>query len=89
MQVQNPVLVSSKQTNNQGIVIMPQYTIEYSSQETLPQQLERKAKHLGISPEQLIKRFVVEGMRNSVNDKPAKLGSSLQDFLEKNDAIKS
>lgn len=41
---------------------MNQFRVCYSPKETMPKRLELRAKELGLTTEQLIKRFIAEGM---------------------------
>jgi len=51
----------------------------------MPDRLERYASDLGIAPEQLIRRFISEGMSKVEGDSgPAEPGESLKDFLVRN-----
>lgn len=64
---------------------MKRYVITFKSRETLPDRLEAIAADLGITPEQLIKRFIGAGMTELEGDSgPCTLGDSLEDFLIKN-----
>ncbi|WP_286805236.1 MULTISPECIES: hypothetical protein [unclassified Marinimicrobium] len=68
---------------------MKTYEISFSDRETLPTHLESVAASLELSPEELIKRFIVEGMRpyNS-NFCPSIPGTSLEDFFVQNGVLK-
>jgi hypothetical protein len=51
----------------------------------MPDRLEQYASDLGIAPEQLIRRFISEGMSKFEGDSgPAEPGESLDDFMERN-----
>lgn len=51
----------------------------------MPDRLEELSAKLGITPEQLIRRFIAEGMAGiNSNNEPAEPGVSLEDFLLKN-----
>lgn len=51
----------------------------------MPDRLEELSAKLGITPEQLIRRFIAEGMAGiNSNNEPAEPGISLEDFLLKN-----
>lgn len=68
---------------------MPEYLIRYEERETMPNLLERKAKELDLTVEQLVKRFINQGMSDYEKlEGPAELGTSLEDFLVKNGALK-
>jgi len=64
---------------------MKQYCVSYQERETMPDRLESLASELGLTPEQLIKRFIADGMAGaSPSNEPAEPGVSLEDFLVKN-----
>ena len=67
---------------------MPTIKIHFNDRETLPESLELRAKELDITVEQLIKRFIAEGM-NAIEaaGHPAIPGESLDDFLVKNGVL--
>ncbi len=76
-------------TTNQRQNLMPTYNVHFGEREMLPDQMEEKAKELGLSVEELIKRFICDGMEAfDESNGPAKPGSSLEDFLVKNGALK-
>jgi len=51
----------------------------------MPDRLESLASELGLTPEQLIKRFIADGMaKANPSNEPAEPGVSLDDFLVKN-----
>ncbi|PTB92587.1 hypothetical protein C9974_12150 [Marinobacter sp. B9-2] len=61
------------------------YVIEFDDRELLPDKLAAEASKLGLSVEQLIKRFIVDGMEElSSEEGPAELGENWEDFLVKN-----
>lgn len=66
------------------------FTISFCERDTLPDLIIEMAKDLDITPEQLIKRFIVDGMRHKFGKKgePAIPGETLEDFLIKNGALK-
>lgn len=66
---------------------MAQFTIDYSDRETIVDRIREKAAELNLSPEELIKRFVDDGM-NEWDDSPSVSASSLDEFLVKNGALK-
>ena len=68
---------------------MPKYTISFDERETLPDLLEERAKELDLTVEQLIKRFILVGMRDyKATPEQSILGTSLEDYLIKNGVLK-
>ena len=67
---------------------MPTFTIYFTERDTMPGLLEQRANELGITVEQLVKRFINEGMRTTEDTGPVILGESLDDFFVKNGALK-
>jgi hypothetical protein len=68
---------------------MPTYNVHFGERETLPERLEAQAKELDLTPEQLIKRFICDGMAElDGNNEPSVPGETLEDFLVKNGALK-
>lgn len=67
---------------------MPSFLISYEPEETITDDLVKKASDLGIAPEELIKRFIDQGIR-STDTSPSKTGNSLKEFLVANGAIKN
>lgn len=66
---------------------MREFRVCYRDSDTLPDRLEQYASDLGIAPEQLIRRFISEGMSKVESDTgPAEPGESLEDFLVRNGA---
>ena len=64
---------------------MREFYVRYRDTDTMPDRLERYASDLGIAPEQLIRRFISEGMSKVEGDSgPAEPGESLDDFMERN-----
>jgi hypothetical protein len=64
---------------------MKQYCVSYQEKETMPDRLEALASKLGLTPEQLIKRFIAKGIAGAnPSNEPAEPGTSLGDFLVKN-----
>jgi len=62
-----------------------EFRVCYRDSDTLPDRLEQYASDLGIAPEQLIRRFISEGMSKFEGDSgPAEPGESLNDFMERN-----
>lgn len=60
---------------------MPAFTIHFNERDTMPELLEQRANELGITVEQLVKRFINYGMRSTENTGPVIPGESLDDFL--------
>lgn len=68
---------------------MPIIIIHFCERDTLPGLMERKAKELDITVEQLVKRFICTGMQDYEADLgPATPGENLDDFLVKNGVLK-
>ena len=73
----------------QRVMSMPSIEIRFNERSTMPERLERRSEELGISVEQLVKRFISSGMQDFESDEgPAIPGESLEDFLVKNGAWK-
>lgn len=65
------------------------YTVQFDNRETLPDAVEKLAASLDITPSELIKRFIIQGMKPYIGDAaPSVPGESLEDFLVKNGALK-
>ncbi len=63
--------------------------IHYSERETTPEKLDAYAKSLGLSTEQLIKRFIAEGLSQADQSEQVTIpGNSLEDFFIKNGVLK-
>ena len=68
---------------------MISYNIEFNDRDTVPDTLEALAVKLHLTPELLIKRFIVDGLTSGdTGNKPTVPGTSLEDFLVKNGAWK-
>ncbi len=68
---------------------MKTYQVSFSDRETLPDHLESVAQSLELTPEELIKRFITEGMRlYNPNSGPSITGNTLDDFRVKNGVFK-
>lgn len=67
---------------------MPTFTIHFNERDTMPGLLEQRASELDITVEQLVKRFINEGMRTTEDTGPVIRGESLDDFFVKNGALK-
>lgn len=77
------------ETQNRKAICMPTIKVRFHERDTLPDALERRAKELDITVEQLVKRFICTGMEDyETDDGPATPGESLDDFLVKNGALK-
>lgn len=72
-----------------GVLRMPSLHIRFSERDTLPDLLERRASELDLTVEQLVKRFINEGMRDyRTTTEPAAPGNSLDDFFVQNGVLK-
>lgn len=58
------------------------FCLEFDKREFVVDRLEREAQSLGLTAEQLIKRFVVDALAGD-DDSPSIPGETLEDFLEK------
>lgn len=67
---------------------MPIYHIEFSDRETIVDKMEVMADERGISVEQLIKRFICDGMRPAPSNKSIIPGDTLDDLFVKNGVLK-
>lgn len=68
---------------------MRQFIISFADRDTLPDSIEQVAADLGVTPEQLIKRFIIKGMTISDPDQVTAVpGHTLDDFLVKNKLLK-
>lgn len=66
------------------------FLIRYEAQSTMPERIDRHAADLEITPEQLIRRFISNAMRdNECDNEPATPGETLEDFLVKNGVWKA
>ena len=63
------------------------FCLEFDKRELVVDRLEREAQSLGLTAEQLIKRFVVDALAGD-DDSPSIPGENLEDFLEKNGVIR-
>ena len=72
-----------------GDLEMPIYHIEFSDRETIVDKMKVMADEKGISVEQLIKRFICDGMRPAHSNKPIIPGQTLDDFFVKNGVLKA
>nr|WP_298378485.1 hypothetical protein [uncultured Halomonas sp.] len=65
------------------------FQIAYSDRHTLPDRLEALAAERDITVEQLIRRFIAQGVAEIDGDSgPSIPGTSLEDYLVKNDVLK-
>lgn len=67
---------------------MTVYHIEFSDRETIVDKMKVMADERGISVEQLIKRFICDGMRPAPSNKPIIPGDTLDDLFVKNGVLK-
>lgn len=67
---------------------MTQFVISYSAKETIVDSLTTRAAQLNISTEELIKRLIDIGMRET-DQSPSLEAATLNEFLSKNGALKS
>ncbi|KXS53418.1 MAG: hypothetical protein AWU57_2201 [Marinobacter sp. T13-3] len=63
------------------------FCLEFDERELIVDRLKQEAESLGLTAEQLIKRFVVDALAGD-DDSPSIPGENLEDFLEKNGAIR-
>jgi len=69
----------------QETLALREFRVCYRDSDTLPDRLEQYASDLGIAPEQLIRRFISEGMAKVEGSTgPAEPGKSLEDFMARN-----
>lgn len=66
------------------------FVISFCDRDALPDLIIKVAEELENTPEQLIKRFIFDGMRHRLGTpgEPAIPGETLEDFLVKNGALK-
>ncbi len=67
---------------------MPSYSITFSDRETIVDDMQAMADEHDITVEQLIKRFICDGMMHRHDDAPSIPSDSLDDFLVKNGVLK-
>lgn len=88
-QPQRGCVLRSLETNRRKLAGMPDITIRFNERDTTPEHLERLAKELDITVEQLVKRFICAGVQSHEPDSgPATPGKSLEDFLVKNGVLR-
>lgn len=63
------------------------FCLEFDERELIVDRLKQKAESLGLTAEQLIKRFVVDALAGD-DDSPSIPGENLEDFLEKNGVLR-
>jgi len=63
------------------------FVIEFDQREHIVDELRKRAAELGIKPEQLIKRCIVDSMDEESASGPATLGETFDDFLVKNEVL--
>jgi hypothetical protein len=61
--------------------------LEFDERELIVDRLKQEAESLGLTAEQLIKRFVVDALAGD-DDSPSIPGENLEDFLEKNGVLR-
>lgn len=66
---------------------MAKFIIEYSDRETIADSLRERAAELNITPEELIKRFVDDGMISNDNS-PSVPAATLDEFFVANGVLK-
>jgi hypothetical protein len=64
------------------------FSIEFSDRETIVDRMQTMADELDITVEQLIKRFICDGMHDENDNTPSIPSNSLDDFLVKNGVLK-
>ena len=64
------------------------FHIEFSDRETIVDRMQAMADERGITVEQLIKRFICDGMRDTKSNRPSIPGNSLDDLFVKNGVLK-
>lgn len=68
---------------------MKHFKITFCDRDTTPDEVELLASDLDITPEQLIKRFIVAGLVEANPDPTSSIpGETLTDFLVKNGVLK-
>ncbi|MGP9796962.1 hypothetical protein ACT3UJ_06355 [Halomonas sp. 86] len=67
----------------------PTLELFFHPKATMPKRLNEHASRLGITAEQLVHRFISEGMRQHAPEhgEPGSLGTSMQDLLVRNGAL--
>ncbi len=76
------------ETTNKRQDEMPTFNVHFGEREMLPEQMKSKAEELGLTVEELIKRFICDGMEAfDESVEPSEPGESLEDYLVKNEAL--
>lgn len=65
---------------------MPSFTVNFDEREILPDRLAAEAESLGLTVEQLIKRYIVQCL--PIKRGETILGETLDDFFVKNGVLK-
>jgi hypothetical protein len=63
------------------------FVIEFDQRECIIEELKKRASELEITPEQLIKRYIIDSMEDKSASAPAIPGETLDDFLVKNGVL--
>ncbi|WP_417516518.1 hypothetical protein [Marinobacter sp.] len=63
------------------------FVIEFNRQERIVDELRKRAAELEITPEQLIKRCIIDSMEDKSANAPAIPGETLDDFLVNNGVL--
>jgi hypothetical protein len=63
------------------------FVIEFNRRECIVDELRKRAAELEITPEQLIKRYIIDSMDDKSANAPAISGETLDDFLVKNGVL--
>lgn len=67
---------------------MIEYHIAFDDRETLPSFVEKAARELGLTQEQLIKRYITEGIVNHFDfEGPAESADTLEEYFVKNHVL--
>lgn len=87
--IQEPGVLVLPQRHRLKATGMPTIELCFSERDTLPELLERRASELGITTEQLVKRFIASGLQDCLTDTgPSVPGESFEDFLVQNGVLK-
>lgn len=63
------------------------FTVRFDERELIVDRLRREAQRCKLTEEQLIKRFICDGLETG-DTSPCELGENFEDFLVKNGAIR-
>ena len=68
---------------------MRYFVVHFGDRETAPDSIEQIAAGLGVTSEQLVKRFIAEGLA-AIDPKAAEAvpGANLEDFLVRNEVLR-